>query len=168
MFKNKLWFLIVAGLVATSTMTAGLAHAEVCVQNDSELSEQQLSVAFTATKDAAQQNSDDWHQLANGKEYCQGSNGRALYFALYIKPLISDQASYTSTQTIYIADQAIIEGAQESIGFSVQLYPDRTPKVYSNDNGAATVQVTMVAVVVPPPPAKPIPPPPAKHIRGRK
>ena len=159
MFKNKLWFLVVASLVATSAMTAGLAHAEVCVENDAGLSEQQLSVAFTATKDAAQQNSHDWHHLANGEEYCQGSNGRALYLALYIKPIISDQASYTSTQTIYIADQAIIEGAQESIGYSVQLNSDRTPKVYSGD-GAAPVRVPMVAVVVPPPPAK--------HIRGSK
>ena len=55
MFKNKLWLLVGAGLVATSALTAGLAHAEVCVENDAGLSEQQLSVAFTATKDASQQ-----------------------------------------------------------------------------------------------------------------
>lgn len=146
MFKNKLWPIVGAGLVATSVMIAGLAHAEVCIENDTGLSEYQLSVAFTATKHANQQNSDDWHHLANGEEYCQGSNGGALY----IKPLISDPASYTSTQTIYIADQAIIEGAQESIGYSVQLNSDRTPKVYSGD-GAAPVRVPMVAMVVTPP-----------------
>ena len=66
MFKNKLLFLIVASLVATSAMTAGPAHSEVCVENDAGLSEQQLSVAFTATKDASPQNPIDWNRLPNG------------------------------------------------------------------------------------------------------
>ena len=66
MFKNKLWLLVGAGLVATSAMTSGLAHAEVCVENDAGLTEQQLSVAFTATKDASPQNPIDWNRLPNG------------------------------------------------------------------------------------------------------
>ena len=50
MFKNKLWLLIVASLVSTSAMTAGPAHAEVCVENDAGLTEQQLSVASLPLK----------------------------------------------------------------------------------------------------------------------
>ena len=63
-------------------LTSGLAHAEVCVENDAGLSEQQLSVAFTATKDASPQNPIDWNRLPNGEEYCQGSDSTPLYLAL--------------------------------------------------------------------------------------
>lgn len=34
MFKNKLWLLVGASLVAISAKTAGLVHAEVCVENN--------------------------------------------------------------------------------------------------------------------------------------
>ena len=129
MFKNKLWLLVGAGLVATSAMTSGLAHAEVCVENDAGLTEQQLSVAFTATKDASPQNPIDWHRLPNGEEYCQGSDGTPLYLALQIR----------------IAQNA-------GMGFAIELHANRTPKVTAGDGGRPTsVRMDAIRAAAPQP-----------------
>ena len=135
MFKNKLWLLVGAGLVATSVMTSGLAHAEVCVENDAGLSEQQLSVAFTATKDASPQNPIDWNPLPNGEEYCQGSDSTPLYLALQIRPRISDPAEYKATQTFYFSKQSFRIAQNAGMGFAVQLNANWLPNVTAGDGG---------------------------------
>ena len=145
MFKNKLWLLVGAGLIATSAMTAGLAQAEVCVENDAGLSEQQLSVAFTATKDASQQNPIQWHPLPNGEEYCQGSDSTPLYLAIIIRPMISDPADYKGTQTFYFSRQPFSIGQTGNKGFAIELKGDRKPKVTAGDGGKPT-SVPMQAI----------------------
>jgi len=135
MFKNKLWPLVGAGLVATSVMIAGLAHAEVCVENDAGLSEQQLSVAFTATKDASPQNPIDWHRLPNGEQYCQGSDGIPLYIAIYIRPRISDPRDYSATPSFYFSRKPVSIAQNDDIGFAVELNEHWTPKVTAGNGG---------------------------------
>ena len=138
MFKNKLWLLVGAGLVATSAMTAGLAHAEICVENDAGLTEQQLSVAFTATKDASPQNPIDWNPLPNGEEYCQGSDSTPLYLALQIRPRISDPAEYKATQTFYFSKQSFRIAQNAGMGFAVQLNANWLPNVTAGDGRPPT------------------------------
>ena len=135
MFKNKLWLLVGAGLVATSAMTAGPAHAEVCVENSAGLTEQQLSVAFTTSKDVHQQSSIEWYRLANGEQYCQGSDSTPLYLALDIQPLMSDPARYTATKTFYFSKQSFRIPQNAGMGFAVQINENWTPKVTAGDGG---------------------------------
>ena len=152
MFKNKLWFSIVASLVATSALTAGPAHAEVCVENDAGLTEQQLSVAFTATKDASPQNPIDWNRLPNGEEYCQGSDSTPLYLALQIRPMISDPADYHATQTFYFSRQPVSIAQNADMGFAVELHANRTPKVTAGDGGKPkTVRMDAIRAAAPQP-----------------
>ena len=152
MFKNKLWFSIVASLVATSALTAGPAHAEVCVENDAGLTEQQLSVAFTATKDASPQNPIDWNRLPNGQEYCQGSDSTPLYLALQIRPIISDPADYKATQTFYFSRQPFSIGQAADMGFAIELHANRTPKVTAGDGGKPkTVRMNAIRAAAPQP-----------------
>ena len=152
MFKNKLWLLVGAGLVATSAMTAGPAHAEVCVENDAGLSEQQLSVAFTATKDAGPQNPIDWHALPNGQEYCQGSDSTPLYLALKIRPRISDSDDYKATQTVYFSRQPVSIAQTADMGFAVQINENWTPKVTAGDGGKPkTVRMNAIRAAAPQP-----------------
>ena len=152
MFKNKLWLLVGAGLVATSAMTSGLAHAEVCVENDAGLTEQQLSVAFTATKDASPQNPIDWNRLPNGEEYCQGSDSTPLYLALQIRPMISDPADYHATQTFYFSRKPVSIAQNADMGFAVELHANRTPKVTAGDGGKPkTVRMDAISAAAPQP-----------------
>ena len=145
-------FLIVASLVATSAMTSGLAHAEVCVENDAGLTEQQLSVAFTATKDASPQNPIDWNRLPNGQEYCQGSDSTPLYLALQIRPMISDPADYKGAQTFYFSRQPFSIGQTGNKGFAVELHANRTPKVTAGDGGKPkTVRMDAISAAAPQP-----------------
>jgi hypothetical protein len=117
-------------------LISGLANAEVCVENDAGLSERQLAVAFTASKDANQKKPIDWHRLPNGEEYCQGSAaGKPLYLAIFIRPMISDPDAYKATKTFYYSMKPFSAVQTADIGFAVELKVNRTPKVTAHNGG---------------------------------
>lgn len=126
----KIQLAILLAIVACS------AHAEVCVENDAGLSEDQFSVAFTDTKNANQQNNIDWHRLPNGEEYCQGSDaGTPVYLVIYIRPRISDPSDYNATPSFYFSRKPVSIAQNDAIGFAVELNEHWAPKVTAGNGG---------------------------------